>query len=306
MEKVLVTPRSLSKDGHPALDALKDAGLEVVFVSPGLQPSEAQLLDVLPGCCAYLAGVEPVGGDLLRRCSKLKVISRNGVGVDNVDLAAAAEMGIVVEKAIGTNSRGVAELAVSLMLSGVRSIPSSSDGIKAGGWQRRKGFEVEGKTLGIIGCGQIGRYVAKMAGGLGMKVIAYDLFPDEGFSPEGFRYGSLDEIYSAADIISLHCPPGDTPLIDAASISKMKEGVFIVNTARAGLVDDEAVIAALDSGRLFGYATDVFKKEPPEPSDLIDHARVITTPHIGGFTNESVDRATEAAVDNILKVLNGK
>ncbi len=306
MKKILVTPRSLSGNGHPAIDDLRTAGYEVVFASPGKQPTEEELLAILPECSGYLAGVEPVSGSVLRRCLKLKVISRNGVGIDNVDLAAAEEMGIHVEKAVGANSRGVAELAVTLMLAGIRSITFSNRELKAGGWERRKGFELEGKTLGIIGCGQIGRYVAKMALGLDMKVMAYDLYPDDNFKPSpDFGYSSIDEIFKKADVISLHCPPGEKPLIDEEALSGMKDGVYLVNTARAGLVDEAAVVAALNSGRLFGMATDVFAEEPPVMSELIAHDKVITTPHIGGLTTESVDRATQAAVDNILKVLNG-
>lgn len=306
MEKILITPRSLSKNGHPALDDLKQAGYEVVFATPGKQPSEAELLEILPTCTGYLAGVEPVSGEVLRKCSRLKVISRNGVGIDNVDLAAADEMGISIEKAAGTNSRGVAELAIGLILAGARSIAYSDRHLKSGGWERRKGFELEGKTLGIIGCGMIGKYTAKMALGLDMKVMAYDLYPDNNFKPsDDFKYLTVEEIFAEADIISLHCPPGEKPLIDAAALASMKDGVFVINTARAGLIDEQAVVDALDSGKLFCYATDVFVKEPPEPSELIAHEKVITTPHIGGFTTESVDRATQTAVDNILKVLNG-
>ncbi len=306
MEKILVTPRSLSGKGHPALEGLRKAGYEVVFAVPGKQPTEDELLAILPECVGYLAGVEPVSGKVLRECSKLKVISRNGIGIDNVDLPVAEELGIKVEKAAGANSRGVAELAITLMLSGLRSVPWSSDRLKAGGWDRRIGIEVEGRTLGIIGCGQIGKYTSKMALGLDMKVMAYDLYPDRGFNPsDDFGFSSIERIFAAADVISLHCPPGEKPLIDAAALSSMKDGVYLVNTARAGLIDEAAVLAALESGKLSGYATDVFETEPPKPSALIAHEKVITTPHIGGFTTESVDRATQAAVDNILKVLNG-
>ena len=306
MEKILVTPRSLSKNGHPALDDLRNAGYEVVFATPGKQPSEEELEAILPECCGYLAGVEPVSGNVLRKCGSLKVISRNGVGVDNVDLAAAEEMGISVEKAVGANSRGVAELAITLMLSSLRSVPYSDSHLKAEGWERRKGIEVDGRTLGIIGCGQIGRYTAQMALGLGMKVLAYDLYPNKDFNPgDAFSYTTIEDIFANSDVVSLHCPPGDKPLINAETVSSMKDGVYIINTARAGLVDEAAVLDGLDSGKISALATDVFSKEPPEPSALIKHERVIATPHIGGFTNESVDRATQAAVDNILKVLKG-
>ena len=307
MKKILVTPRSLSKNGHPSLDRLRKAGYEVIFPEPGKQPSKQELLDLLPGCAGYLAGVEPVDADVLVAARDLKVISRNGVGVDNVDLAAAERLGIRVEKAVGANSRGVAELAVTLMLSGLRSVPFSSGRMKAQGWERVNGLEVEGKTLGIVGCGQIGRYVAKMALGMDMKVLAYDLYPDAAFRPSpDFRYAPLEEIFREADVISFHCPPAEKPLVDAAALASMKPGVYLVNTARAGLTDEAALLAALESGRLRGYATDVFAQEPPEPSALIRHDRVIATPHIGGFTAESVDRATGQAVDNLLKVLEGK
>lgn len=304
MKKILVTPRSLSKNGHPALDDLRRAGYEVVFAAPGKQPTEEELLAVLPECAGYLAGVEPVSAKVLRSSPNLKVIGRNGVGIDNIDLAAAEEMGIAVERAVGANSRGVAELTVSLMLSGVRSVCSSAKYLQAGEWVRRKGFEIEGKTLGLIGCGQIGKYVAKMALGLDMRVLAYDLYPDAAFKPSAdFCFTSIDDIFRKADVISFHCPPTDKPLIDTEAIARMKDGVFIINTARAALVDDDALFAALESGKLFGYATDVFDTEPPEASSLLSHEHVIATPHIGGFTSESVTRATQAAVDNILKML---
>ena len=304
MNKILVTPRSLSKNGHPALDDLRKAGYEVVFATPGKQPTEAELLAILPECVGYLAGVEPVSAKVLRSSPHLKVIGRNGVGIDNVDLEAAEEMGIAVERAVGANSRGVAELAISLMLSGVRSVPYSSKHLQAGEWVRRKGFEIEGKTLGLIGCGQIGKCVAKMALGLDMKVMAYDLYPDTTFTPSAdFCFSSINDIFKQADVISLHCPPADKPLIDAEAIVRMKDGVIIVNTARAALVDDTALLAALKSGKLHGYATDVFHTEPPKASELLAHESVIATPHIGGFTTESVTRATQAAVDNILKIL---
>lgn len=191
------------------------------------------------------------------------------------------------------------------MLNGLRSVSWSSQRLKAGGWDRRKGVEVENRMLGLIGCGQIGRYVAKMACGLDMKVLAFDLYPDESFNPGGdFRFTTVNDIFKQADVISLHCPPGDKPLIDSDALSAMKDGAYIINTARAGLIDESAVLAALESGRLAGYATDVFTSEPPEPSALLSHESVTATPHIGGFTTESVDRATKAAVDNILRVLN--
>jgi D-3-phosphoglycerate dehydrogenase len=302
--KVAVTPRSLSRTGHPALQALAEAGYEVIFPTPGKQPTVDELRQFLPGCVGYLAGVEPIPGEVLALCPNLKVISRNGVGVDNVDLAAAQRLGMVVAKAAGANSRGVAELAIALMLAGLRAVSWSDRQIKDGGWARREGIEVRGRTLGVIGCGQIGKYVVEMALGLGMAARAYDLFPDETFQPVGdFAYVTLPELLAAADVISLHAPPCPQPIIDASALAQMKRGAYLINTARAALVDQEAVLQALEDGRLRGFATDVFDREPPEMTALLRHERVITTPHAGGLTEESIERATQAAVANLLNVL---
>jgi D-3-phosphoglycerate dehydrogenase / 2-oxoglutarate reductase len=306
MDKILVTPRSVTACGHPSLAKLRDAGYEVVFPTPGKQPTESDLLRLLPGCVGYLAGVEPVSANVLEAARGLKVISRNGVGVDNVDLAAAKRLGIPVCKTLGANSRGVAELTMAHILSLARWISFSDARIKAGGWERRKGFELIGKTLGLVGCGNIGRLVAKFALGLDMKVLAYDVMPDNSFAPSpNFRYTTLDEVLANSAIISLHCPAQSNgkPLIDATALSRMKKGVMLVNTARADLIDDAALAVALQSGHVAGVATDVFKTEPPTGDPLVLNDRLLATPHIGGFTEESVDRALDMAVDNLLTEL---
>jgi D-3-phosphoglycerate dehydrogenase len=302
--RIAVTPRSLSAGGHPALRPLEDAGFEIVFPSPGRQPTLEEQLAVLPGCVGYLAGVEPVPGDLLRQCRSLRVISRNGVGADAIDIAAARELGIAVRIAAGTNAVGVAELAIGLMLALVRSVPASDAGLKAGQWSRRQGVELRGRQLGVIGCGQIGRRVVEMALGIGMVVRAFDAVEDPSFAPVGdFAWAGFDAVLSTSDVLSLHCPPGARPLIDAEAIARMRPGAYLVNTARAALVDAAAVLAALESKALAGFATDVFDPEPPVVDELLARADVIATPHIGAFTAESVERATVAAVRNVLDAL---
>jgi len=273
-----------------------------VFCKPGVQPSEEELLAVLPGCAGYLAGVEKVSARVLEAARGLRVISRYGVGVDNVDLRVAERLGVKVIPTLGANSRGVAELTIGLILSLARSIPFSDACLKRGDWQRREGIELEGKTLGLIGCGRIGRAVATMAGGLGMKTVVYDVVQDPA---SGLQYAALDEVVGSADVLSLHCPaPADgRPLVDAVMLGKMKRGAYLVNTARYSLLDPVAVLAALDSGRLSGLAFDVFDVEPPGDYPLVKHPRVIATPHIGGYTAESVERAVSGAVDNLLAVL---
>lgn len=301
--RIAVTPRSLSTGGHPALGALTDAGYEVVFPAPGRQPTQEEQHAVLPSCVGYLAGVEPVSGELLRRCRDLRVISRNGAGVDNVDLAAAERLGIVVARAAGANAEGVAELALTLMLALVRGVPAADGALKRGEWRRRPGVEVVGRTLGVVGAGQIGRRVCELGLAVGMQVLAFDPYAPDDSLAAGVRAVGLDELLGGSDIVSLHCPPGDRPLVDDAALQLMRPGAHLVNTARAALVDESAVLRALESGRLAGFATDVFATEPPETSSLFGRIDVVVTPHIGGYTTESVDRATVAAVENLLTVL---
>lgn len=305
MPKILVTPRSVTRDGHPALDALTEARYEVVFSTPGCLPTEEELLRLLPGCAGYLAGVERISARVLDAAPELKVIGRNGVGIGNIDLDAAERNGIAIWPAVGANSRGVAELTLGLMLSLVRSIPHSDDAMKARRWERRKGLELQGRTMGIIGCGMIGRTVAQFALAFGMKVIAYDPYPNTDFQPEGFAYTAFDDVIARADVLSLHCSETSdgTALVGAAQLAEMKDGVYIVNTARGSLLDCDATLSALESGKVSGVAVDVFETEPPLDWRLVEHARVIATPHVGGFTDESVARAVSAAVEGILTVL---
>ncbi len=302
--KVYVTPRSITLKGHPALEKLEKAGFEIIYASPGQQPSEEDQLRVLPDCEAYLAGIEPINAKVLNIAKKLKVISRNGVGIENIDLKAAKELGIEIKIASGSNSQGVAELAIALLLCAIRAISLGNSLMKNGNWHREQGVEVIGKSLGIIGCGNIGKKVIEMALGLNMKVLGYDLFPDDKFHPsDDFEYVSLSELFTKSDFISLHCPPGEKPIINEKSILSMKKNVIIINTARASVVEKSSIIRALNEGHIKFYATDVYEVEPPNLDELISNKRVITTPHIGGYTRESVDRAVEAAVNNILKTL---
>jgi D-3-phosphoglycerate dehydrogenase len=190
------------------------------------------------------------------------------------------------------------------MLAVSRLIPQTNAVIKQGQWNRWKGKEIKGRTIGLIGCGNIGQETARIALGLGMKVLAYDPSPDPKFNPgTGFAFASFENLLKEADVLSLHCPSQDKPLMNRRTFATLKESAILINCARAELVDEEAVYDALEEGTLFGYATDVFSTEPPEPSALIRHHRVITTAHIGGFTEESIERATAAAVGNILKNL---
>ncbi|HOK77238.1 MAG TPA: NAD(P)-dependent oxidoreductase, partial [Verrucomicrobiota bacterium] len=199
MNRILVTPRSLTKEGHPSLRRLSDAGYEVVLSSPGVQPTEEELIKLLDGCIGMLAGVEQITARVLKAATTLKVISRNGVGVSNIDLKTAQERGIKVLVTAGTNAQGVAELTFGLLLALARSIPFSDFSLKQRRWDRREGFELENKTLGVIGCGRIGKRVASIASAFGMMVCAFDPAPDASFQlGPHFRYVTLDELLASS------------------------------------------------------------------------------------------------------------
>lgn len=171
--KIAITPRSLSAAGHPALSVLTERGYEIVYPVPGMTPSEDDLLRAVSGCVGWLAGVEPISPRVLEAATGLRVISRNGTGGDNIDLSVARARRIAVKRAMAANARGVAELAITQMLSCFRSVPWSPGHLRQGDWQRRIGIEAQGRTLAVIGCGAVGRKVADLASGLGMWVVGY-------------------------------------------------------------------------------------------------------------------------------------
>jgi D-3-phosphoglycerate dehydrogenase len=308
MPRILVTPRSVTSEGHPALERLARAGFEIVMPPAGKMPAASDLKQLLPGCVGWLAGVEPITDDVLSAASDLRIISRNGTGVDAIDLESARRRGIEIRRADGANARGVAELAIGMILALARSLPFSDAAIKAGGWSRRKGFELEGKTLGVVGYGKIGRIVAALARGLGMQVVGHDPFAeqsDQSLDAPLVHLVKLDEVFALSHVITLHCPPpaDGRPLVDARRLGLAKPGVVIVNTARHELVDIPALVAATERGHVAGAALDVFDAEPPVERSHLASDRILATPHIGGFTDESVDRAVDVAVTNLLEAL---
>ena len=305
---ILVTPRSLSAVGHPALSALTDRGYDLVMPAPGRIPDERALLGSVPGCVGWLAGVEPVSEAVIAAAHRLRVISRNGTGVDNLPLPALEARQIRVFRAEGTNGRGVAELALALTLAGLRQIVWTHEGMRNGSWPRSLGREIAGARIAVVGLGAVGAAYARMCLDLGAEVAGHDPFaPEDRVVGPAFERATLDAALAGADVASLHAPlPADgRPLLTAARIETLAPGAVIVNTARAGLIDETALLAALEEGRVACYATDVFETEPPAPSRLLAHPRVVMTSHIGGFTDASVDRCTVRAVENLLQALDG-
>lgn len=253
-----------------------------------------------------------ITGPVLDRAKNLKIIGRAGIGVDNIDVAAATQMGIVVMNAPGGNTVTTAEHAISLMLALARNIPQGTESLRAGKWEKKalSGVEISGKVLGIIGLGHIGRVVADRAAGLKMKVIATDPYVSrEAAGDLHVELVSLDELLARADFISLHVPrlPETADMIDADFLAKTKPGVRIVNCSRGEVVNLDDLHEALESGRVSGAALDVFPTEPPEQDlAILKHPRVVFTPHLGASTGEAQENVARMIAEQICDyLLNG-
>jgi len=288
MPKVLISD-ALSP---AAVQIFKDRGIEVDF-QPNLGKDKDRLAEMVGNYDGLaIRSATKVSAKILANAKNLKVVGRAGIGVDNVEIPAATARGIIVMNTPFGNSITTAEHAITLMLALARQIPQADQSTQAGKWEKNRfmGVEITGKTLGVIGCGNIGSIVAERAIGLKMKVIAYDPF----LSPEraldlGVEKVELDELFRRADFVTLHTPLTDKTrnIIDAAALVKMKKGVRIINCARGGLVDEKALRAALDSGQVAGAAFDVFTTEPANENPLFGHPNVVCTPHLGAATTEA-------------------
>lgn len=243
--------------------------------------------------------------------TRLKVIGRAGVGVDNIDLEAAKKHNVTVVNAPTSTTVAVAELAFGLLLAVAREIPRADAGMKQGEWLKKQfeGVELNGKTLGIIGFGRIGMEVGKRAAAFGMNVIIYDPNVSEHELVHGNAEPvSLQELFAWSDFISLHLPLNvqTRDLLGPMAFAQMKDGVRIISTARGGIIDEAALLDALNSGKVAGAGLDVFEKEPPGLTELVSHPRVIATPHIGAQTAEAQTRAAEDIASEVLCALRGE
>lgn len=309
--KILVTPTSFDRERCPeAWQLLQQFATEIVR-NPYNRPLTAEeLIPLLKGVDGYIAGVDDVSAQVINQAPpSLKVISRYGVGYDQVDIKACGQRGIVVTNTPGVNAESVADLAFGLMLSVARRIAVADRRTKEGGWPRITGIELYGKTMGIIGLGAIGKGVARRAKGFSMEVLAYDPAIDRAFCEQyGVKISTFEEALENSDFISLHLPlKNDTRhIINSDTISRMKDGAVLINTARGGLLDEMAVYKALKSGKLGGLGVDVFDVEPPGKSPLFELDNVVVTPHMGSSTVEAVKAMGNLAVKNLIDVLTGK
>lgn len=298
--KILISD-NLSTRG---IERLKSVEHFQVDVNTGLKPEE--LKSIIGSYHALIVRSESkVTADILSNATNLKVIGRAGTGVDNIDVSTATEKGIVVMNAAAGNSITTAEHTISLLMSLARKIPQAHFKLKNGKWDKKSfmGVELAGKTLGVIGLGNIGKIVASRAIGLAMKVVAYDPFiTKELASKIGIESVSLDEVFHRADFVTVHTPLTDETrgIVGESAFAKMKDGVRIINCARGGLVDEKALFTAIKSGKVAGAALDVFEKEPvPTDHPLLTLDEVIVTPHLGASTNEAQDAVAITIADQV-------
>jgi len=302
--RVVVTPRSFGLHDH-ALRGELEREVAEVFYRPGPLPAH-ELAAAVANADGLLAGVDEISAEVFERAPRLRVVARYGVGVDNVDLEAAAAHGVTVTVTPGANANAVAELTVALLLALARPLTQGRDRARAGEWPPLPGLEIRGRTLGLVGLGRIGSLVAEKASALGMRVLAHDPFVGESDHAE---LVDLDTLAAEADFLSLHAPVTDETrgLVDDALLSKLRVGAALVNTARGELIDEAALLRALDEGRLRGAALDVLRDEPPPAGHpLLDRDDVLVTPHMAPHTAEATTAMGRIALDELLAVLAGR
>jgi len=306
-DRVVVTPPMLVET--PDLFApLRERGLDVVINSGTYPMDESALVTCLGDAFAGVIGLDQLSAIVFECCPNLKIVARNGVGMDSVDMPAATRFGVIVTAPLGANSTSVAELAVGLLIAVARQIVPTHNRVQQGVWRRDIGMELAGKTLGIIGLGRIGKRVATRLQAFEMRVIANDIAPDLNFAVQhNIPFVSLDELLAQSDVVSLHVPltPLTQGMLNASTIACMKSGAVLLNTARGPVIEAQALANALDSGHLAGAGLDVYTLEWQVDPIFLSRPNVVTTTHLGAYTRESLRRTTEAAVHSIIECLDG-
>jgi D-3-phosphoglycerate dehydrogenase len=312
--EILVTPASFRPDNKdPPMIKLRNfaqsRNSELVFNNKGRPLTEDELKPLLEDCEGCIAGLDFYTAGAISSASKLKVISRYGTGCDRVDIDVAKERGIAVCNTPGANAQAVAELTFALMLCLARNVHKLDRETRAGNWGRATGMELHEKNLGLVGLGAVGKAVSVIARGFGMKVTAYDPYISTKFTKENnIIISDFNTLLENSDVVCLHVPLTDSTrhIIGNEAISRMKKGTLLINTARGGLIDEEAAHEALESGQLGGLGLDAFEEEPPQKSPLFDHDNVVLTPHIGAHTHKATRNMAMMAVDNLIAVLKGE
>lgn len=309
--KILLTSTSFQDTPGEHQAILARQGFEVTNLRGPL--TEAVLLDVIGEFDALICGDDEITREVIQKgfAGRLRVISKYGIGLDKIDLNAAEEFNIPVSNCVGVNQVTVAEHVFALLLSFVKNIIPENNYLKNQNWVRLIGNEIFGKAIGIIGLGSIGKEIAIRASAFGLRIYAFDKFEDQKFAEKyNVMYcKTIDELFSNSDIISLNLSLNSETknIINTSNLTKLKPGVIIVNTARAGLIEEAAILKGIDSGMIKGYLADVLDEEPMiKDHPFLKYDNIIITPHIGSRTYESVVRQGTMAVENLLRLINNK
>ena len=309
-EITIVTTPSFGAFSPDPWDAARQEGLDLRRSAVAGPLSSVQLAAELTEAAAVIVGVDQLDRAAIESAPNLRVIGKHGVGVDNIDLAAAAERGITVVLTPGANTSAVADMTMALLLAGARQLLDADRSLRAGLWEKFSGPALEGRTLGLLGFGRIGQAVARRAAGFDCDIVAFDpLVPAEVFDRAGVGRLGWDEVISGSDFLSLHLPllPGSGAALTAAEFARMKPGVGIVNTARGGLIEEAALIIALEEGTVGFAALDAFATEPLDANSALRRApRSILTPHAAAFTDRANAQMGTMVVRDIARVLRGE
>jgi len=309
MPKILITPRSFAKHCREPYERLREAGLEIVDNPIGDILTKEQMMTHLEDVDAVILGVDPMCDEVIASTNRLSVISKYGVGTDNIDMDAAGKRDIDVTVTKNANCAAVADYTFALILSVARRVTEIHNGCVSGDWSKKVAVDVYGKKIGILGLGAIGQGVAHRATGFAMEIYGYDVTYDEKMMRSyNIKKSSIEEIMKECDFVSIHMPllPSTEHVIDEKMLALSKENLIIVNTARGGIIDEEDLYRALKNKQIYGAGLDVFEQEPAHESKLLELDNVVIGSHCAASTVDAVNTMSHMAVDNVLRVLKAK
>jgi len=309
MPKILITPRSFAKHCKEPYERLRGAGLEIIDNPIGDILTKEQMMTHLEDVDAVILGVDPMCDEVIASTNHLSVISKYGVGTDNIDKDAAKARDIDVTITKNANCVAVADYAFALILSVARRVTEIHNGCVNGDWSKKVAVDVYGKKIGVLGLGAIGQGVVERATGFAMEIYGYDVAYDEKMiETYNVKKSSIEEIMKECDFVSIHMPllPSTEHVIDEKMLAMSKENLIIINTARGGIIDEEALYHALKNKQIYGAGLDVFEQEPAHESKLLELDNVVIGSHCAASTVDAVNAMSHVAVDNVLDVLKAK
>ena len=304
MKKVLITPRSFGKYNREELiEKLRQHGIEPVFNPYGTIMNEQQMRSALQDMDGLIVGVDPVSEEALRQAPRLRAIAKYGVGIDNIACAYAQENNIAISRTVNANANAVADYAMTLLMSVARRVVEIDEGCHHNDWAKKEALDIYGKTIGVLGLGAIGKGVVQRASGFDMRIYGYDIMRDDAFlNKYNVCFTDVDTIIRECDFISLHLPLTQETrhILNKENLKRAKSNLIIVNTARGGLLDEDALYELLKKRKLYGLGLDVFEQEPPQNSKLLTLPNVIVSSHTAASTQEAINAMSRMAVENLI------